>query len=308
MNNKVLFITDTFKDLNVKKDTSILMIEEAIKKQFNVFQCEIDDLFIDQGYVYASSRNILSAGSTQVEGILKQDIKVSDFKYSFMRKDPPVDENYINALHLLGLAEKQGGIIFNKPNSIKEFNEKIFALYFKEYIPKTLITSKIEKIKEFINFNNTIIVKPLDGMGGTSIYKLDQINEENLNILDEMTSSEQTQIICQEFIEEIYEGDYRVLIIHGKPFNKTLARIPQSGGFKGNLAAGGKGVAMQVTNNQMEVASIVAKKLKDEGINFAGIDMIGDKLTEINITSPTCAREIFNQTGKNPIKEYIQGL
>ena len=308
MNNKVLFITDTFKDLNVKKDTSILMIEEAIKKQLNVFQCEIDDLFIDQGHVYASSRNILSAGSTQVEGILKQDIKVSDFKYSFMRKDPPVDENYINALHLLGLAEKQGAIIFNKPNSIKEFNEKIFALYFKEYIPKTLITSKIEKIKEFINFNNTIIVKPLDGMGGTSIYKLDQINEENLNILDEMTSSEQTQIICQEFIEEIYEGDYRVLIIHGKPFNKTLARIPQSGGFKGNLAAGGKGVAADITEFQQNIGEEIGDYLKEKGINFAGIDIIGEYLTEINITSPTCAREIFDQTGQNPITDFFEGL
>jgi glutathione synthase len=308
MNNKVLFITDTFKDLNVKKDTSILMIEEAIKKQLNVFQCEIDDLFIDQGHVYASSRNILSAGSTQVEGILKQDIKVSDFKYSFMRKDPPVDENYINALHLLGFAEKQGAIIFNKPNSIKEFNEKIFALHFKEYIPKTLITSKIEKIKEFINSNNTIVIKPLDGMGGTSIYKLDQINEENLNILDEMTNSEQTQIICQEFIEEIYEGDYRVLIIHGKPFNKTLARIPQNGGFKGNLAAGGKGVAADITEFQQNIGEEIGNYLKEKGINFAGIDIIGEYLTEINITSPTCAREIFDQTGQNPITDFFEGL
>ena len=284
------------------------MIEEAIKKQFNVFQCEIDDLFIDQGYVYASSRNILSAGSTQVEGILKQGIKVSDFKYSFMRKDLTVDENYINALHLLGLAEKQGAIIFNKPNSIKEFNEKIFALHFKEYTPKTLITSKIEKIKEFINSNNTIIIKPLDGMGGTSIYKLDQINEENLNILDKMTSSEQTQIICQEFIEEIYEGDYRVLIIHGKPFNKTLARIPQDGGFKGNLAAGGKGVAADITEFQQNIGEEIGNYLKEKGINFAGIDIIGEYLTEINITSPTCAREIFDQTGQNPITDFFEGL
>ena len=117
MDNKVLFITDTYKDLNIKKDTSTLMIEEAIKNKLDVFQCEINDLFIENNYVWASARNILSAGSTQVEGILKENIKVSDFKYSFMRKDPPVDENYINALHLLGLAEKQGEVIFNKPNS-----------------------------------------------------------------------------------------------------------------------------------------------------------------------------------------------
>ena len=123
-----------------------------------------------------------------------------------------------------------------------------------------------------------------------------------------MTANSSLKIIAQEFLEDIYDGDFRILVIHGKPFEIALARIPQGGNFKGNLAAGGKGVAMQITNKQMEVASIVAKKLKDEGINFAGIDMIGDRLTEINITSPTCAREIFDQTKKNPIKEYIQGL
>jgi len=308
MNNKVLFITDTFKDLNIKKDTSIMMIEEAIKKQFHVFQCEIEDLFIKEGYVYASSRNILSAGSTQVEGISKEDIKVSEFKYSFMRKDPPVNENYINALHLLGLAEKQGAIIFNKPNSIKEFNEKIFALYFKEYIPSTLITANIDKIKEFITSHQTIIVKPFDGMGGTSIHKFDEINEKNMNILEEMTNSQQTQIICQEFIEAIYEGDYRVLIIHGKPFKKTLARIPQGGSFKGNLAAGGKGIAEDITDFQKKIGEEIGCYLKEKGINFAGIDVIGKYLTEINITSPTCAREIFDQTGENPISKYFEGL
>mgnify|MGYP003299429957 CR=1 FL=1 len=135
--------------LNIKKDTSILMIEEAINNKFNVFQCEINDLFVEDGNVHASARNIISAGSTQVEGITKEDINVVDFKLCFMRKDPPVDENYVNALHLLGLAEKKGAVIYNKPNAIKEFNEKIFAIHFQEYIPKTLISSKISKIEKF---------------------------------------------------------------------------------------------------------------------------------------------------------------
>ena len=233
---------------------------------------------------------------------------MSDFKYSFMRKDPPVDENYINALHLLGLAEKQGAVIFNKPNSIKEFNEKIFALYFKEYIPKTLITSKIDRVKEFIDRNKTIIVKPLDGMGGTSIHKIDHISEKNINLLNEMTNMEKTQIICQEFIEDIYEGDYRVLIINGKPFKKTLARIPQGESFKGNLAAGGKGEVRDISDIQMRIGSVVGKYLMKKDINFAGIDIIGQKLTEINITSPTCAREIFEQSGMNPIEDYFKKL
>ena len=306
--NKVLFITDVYKDLNIKKDTSILMIEEAIKNKFNVFQCEINDLFIKDNIVHTSSRNIISAGLTQVEGISKEDIKIKDFKLCFMRKDPPVDEDYINALHLLDLAEKQGAIIFNTPNSIKNFNEKIFALHFSQYIPQTLVTSKIEKIKMFFESHKTIIVKPLDGMGGISIYKFNELSEENLNIIQEMTNSEKTQIICQEFIEDIYDGDHRVLIIHGKPFEKTLARIPQDGNFKGNLAAGGKGIAKDITDFQRKVGEEIGEYLVKMGINFAGIDIIGEYLTEINITSPTCAREILDQTGINPITEYFKGL
>ena len=308
MNEKVLFITDTFKDLNVKKDTSILMIEEAINNQFNVFQCEINDLFIEDGSVLASARNIISAGSTQVEGITKEDINVVDFKFCFMRKDPPVDENYINALHLLGLAEKKGALIYNKPNAIKEFNEKIFAIHFKEYIPQTLISSKISKIENFFESHKTMIIKPLDGMGGTSIYKIDSMDEDNRKIISDMTNSESTQIICQEFIKDIYDGDFRILLIHGRPCKKTLARIPQDGGFKGNLAAGGKGVAADITDFQQKVGEEIGAYLMQNGINFAGIDIIGNYLTEINITSPTCAREILDQTGMNLISEYFKGL
>jgi len=275
---------------------------------FNTFQCEINDLYVDEGIVYTASREILSAGSTQVEGISKQEIRLSDFKFSFMRKDPPVNENYMNALHLLGLAEKQGAVVFNKPTAIKEFNEKIFALHFKEITPKTLVTSNINKIENFFELHKTIIIKPLDGMGGASIYKIDQLNEENKDLLIKMTNSQQTHIICQEFIEDIYDGDFRILIIHGKPFHKTLARIPQGDSFKGNLAAGGRGEARDISDYQKMIAEKVGEYLMKKHINFAGIDVIGKYLTEINITSPTCAREIFDQTGLNPIKEYFKGL
>ena len=308
MTDKVLFITDAYKDLNTKKDTSILMMEEAISLDFNTFQCEINDLYVDEGIVYATSREILSAGSTQIEGISKQELRLSDFQFSFMRKDPPVNENYINALHLLGLAEKQGAAVFNKPTAIKEFNEKIFALHFKEFIPKTLVTSDINKIEDFFELHKTIIIKPVDGMGGASIYKIDELNEENKDLLIKMTNSQQTHIVCQEFIEDIYDGDFRILIIHGKPFHKTLARIPQGDSFKGNLAAGGRGEARDISGYQKMIAEKVGEYLMKKHINFAGIDVIGKHLTEINITSPTCAREIFDQTGLNPIAEYFKGL
>ena len=308
MSKKVLFITDPMKELKPEKDTSIFMMEEAISLGYKVYQAEMKHLYLDNTFVIADARNIIEIGSSKVEGIRKEAIKVSEFSYTFMRKDPPVDTNYLNALHLLGLAEIQGATIFNKPNAIKEFNEKVFASHFKEFTPRTLITSCIEKIIKFQANHEIIIVKPLDGMGGDSIYKMENIEEENLDILLDMTEEETTQIVVQEFLPEIYKGDFRILVIHGKPFHKTLARIPQGESFKGNLAAGGKGVAMNINDNQRAIAEKVGEFLVSKGINFAGIDMIGSYLTEINITSPTCAREIFDQTGMNPIKEYFSKL
>ena len=308
MSKKVLFITDPMKELKPEKDTSIFMMEEAISLGYKVYQAEMKHLYLDNTFVMADARNIIEIGSSKVEGIRKEAIKVSEFSFTFMRKDPPVDTNYLNALHLLGLAEIQGATIFNKPNAIKEFNEKVFATHFKEFTPRTLITSCVEKIIKFQANHEIIIVKPLDGMGGDSIYKMENIEEENLDILLDMTEEETTQIVVQEFLPEIYKGDFRILVIHGKPFHKTLARIPQGESFKGNLAAGGKGVAMNINDNQRAIAEKVGEFLVSKGINFAGIDMIGSYLTEINITSPTCAREIFDQTGMNPIKEYFSKL
>ena len=301
---KSLFITDTFSNLNVKKDTSILMMEEVMHLGNNAYQCEINDLFIKKGLVYTTASEIISTNKLGK----KSEIALSKFQYAFMRKDPPVDENFINALHLLSLAENQGTKVFNNPNSIKQFNEKIFALYFEEFIPNTFVSSNISKIKDFMTNNTSTIVKPFDGMGGSSIYKLDDANQDSLKILEKLTSNEKTLIIAQEFLDEIYEGDVRVLIINGKPFQKTLARIPQDGNFKGNLAAGGKGVVRDITKDQQYIAEEIGKYLMKKGINFAGIDVIGDRLTEINITSPTCAREILDQSGENPVKEYFKGL
>ena len=280
------------------------MMEEVMNLGNNAYQCEINDLFIKKGLVYSTASEIISTNKLGE----KSEIALSEFQYAFMRKDPPVDENFINALHLLSLAENQGIKVFNNPNSIKQFNEKIFALYFEEFIPNTFISSNISKIKDFMTNNTSTIVKPFDGMGGSSIYKLDDANQDSLKILEKLTSNEKTLIIAQEFLDEIYEGDVRVLIINGKPFQKTLARIPQDGNFKGNLAAGGKGLVRDITKDQQYIAEEIGKYLMKKGINFAGIDVIGDRLTEINITSPTCAREILDQSGENPVKEYFKGL
>ena len=305
MKKSFLFITDTFSSLNHKKDTSIFMMAEALNEGVDVYQCEMKNIFALDNLVNAHCFSINSNVSISIN---PNKIALNDFSSVFMRKDPPVDENYINCLHLLSTAVNNGANIHNDPSAIKEFNEKVFALHFSDFIPKTIITADINQIKEFQKKYQTIVVKPLDGMGGVSIHKFDDINEDAKDILLNMTNKETTTIIGQEFLPEIYDGDFRILIIHGKPFPKTLARIPQDGNFKGNLAAGGKGVVADLTPAQKDIANKVAIKLLDSGINFAGIDMIGDKLTEINITSPTCAREIYIQSGENPIKEYIKGL
>ena len=308
MNKRVLFITDTLEELDLKKDTSILMMEESIKLGFDVYQCLVEDLYAENSEVIVFAKKITTVSTSEIKFEDSSTHSIKTFEYSFMRKDPPVDEGYMNALHLLGLAQVMGTKVFNNPVSIKEFNEKVFAIHFEKYIPETLISSKIDKIKSFIKDKKEIVVKPLDGMGGKSIYKMDKIQESEIETLLKMTNNESTQIITQEFIEDIYEGDFRILIIHGKPFKKTLARIPQGDSFKGNLAAGGKGVVKDISDFQFEMASEIGDFLIQKDINFAGIDMIGNFLTEINITSPTCARQILDQSGENPIQEYFEKL
>ena len=237
MSKKLLFITDAFDSLNHKKDTSIFMMEEASAQGFEIYQCEMESINILQKDVYADCKFVDIEKSFSVTS--PSTFKLSDFSYVFMRKDPPVDTNYNNCLHLLSLAENNGARVYNNPRAIKEFNEKVFALYFSDYIPDTIITSDIEKVIDFQKKHKNIIVKPLDGMGGASIYKFDEIKEDQIEIIKKMTINSSQKIIAQEFLEDIYDGDFRILVIHGNPFEIALARIPQGGNFKGNLAAGG---------------------------------------------------------------------
>ena len=197
MNKKVLFITDTLEELDLKKDTSILMMEESIKLGFDVYQCLVEDLYAENSEVIVFAKKITTAGPSEIKFEDASTHSIKTFEYSFMRKDPPVDEDYINALHLLGLAQAMGTKVFNNPVSIKEFNEKVFAIHFAKYIPETLISSKIDKIKSFIKDKKEIVVKPLDGMGGKSIYKMDKIQESEIETLLKMTNNESTHIITE---------------------------------------------------------------------------------------------------------------
>ena len=182
----------------------------------------------------------------------------------------------MNALHLLSQAESEGANVINRPAALKKFNEKIFALQFSNWMPDTSVVCKEEDFKLFKNKYSTIILKPLDGMGGESIYKFDETSEDHQDIFQSLTNNYQTMVMVQNFLPEIYDGDYRILIIHGKPFPIALARVPQGGSFKGNLAAGGKGEARELSDDQLKVSIEIGKQLLEEGILFAGIDMIGN--------------------------------
>ena len=308
MSKRILFITDPVETLSVKKDTSLFMIEHAQSIGIRSYQCEMLDILFNNNSVNADAREITFFEQKIVLADSSLNIKLQDFDYVFMRKDPPVDQDYMNTLHLLDLAKADGAKVINDPLAIKKFNEKVFALYFKEHIPNTLVSAKISEIENFLAAFKEIVIKPLDGMGGESIYKINKINKAEKSIIEQLTQQGTTAIVAQEFIPEIYEGDFRILIINGIPFHKTLARIPQGKSFKGNLAAGGKGVAADLTQHQKVVANEIGKVLVANGIIFAGLDMIGQKVTEINITSPTCARQIFEQTGEDPIKTLFSSL
>ena len=304
-----LFITDSLDALNPKKDTTILWMQEAHSMGGQIFQCEMSDLIFKDKKISANFFEIKDPiDNPQISAKVDAIKALKDFDYVFMRKDPPVDENFINALHLLSQAESEGANIINRPSALQKFNEKIFALRFSHWMPDTSVICKEEDFKLFKKKYPTIILKPLDGMGGESIYKFDESSRDHLDIFKSLTNNYQTMVMVQNFLPEIYDGDYRILIIHGKPFPIALARIPQGGSFKGNLAAGGIGEARELTDAQARVSIEIGKLLSDEGIVFAGIDMIGNHLTEINITSPTGAREILSQTGQNPIQALLQSI
>ena len=304
-----LFITDPLDELNPKKDTTILWMQEVCDMGGQILQCEMKDLIFRDQQTFANCVEIKDPHNhPQISEKIYECKELKNIDYTFMRKDPPVDEDYMNALHLLSQAELEGANIVNRPSALKKFNEKIFALQFSHWMPETNVICKEKDFTLFKNKHSTIILKPLDGMGGESIYKFDENSVDHLEIFKSLTKNYQTMVMVQNFLPEIYDGDYRILIIHGKPFPIALARIPQKGSFKGNLAAGGIGEARELSDDQLRVSLEIGKVLMEEGIMFAGIDMIGNYFTEINITSPTDAREILSHTGTHPLEILLKSI
>lgn len=293
------FILDPVEGLNIKKDTSLALIEAAQRKGWSIVYFQQSSMRIEKFDVRAVVQTLeidLAKDDWFTLGE-EQDISLGELDVIFQRKDPPFDMNYIYSTYLLERLEKQGVLVVNKAASLRDCNEKLFATEFSDCCPPLLVSSQKQSLKAFHKEYKDVIYKPLDGMGGSSIFRA-RPDEHNLGvILETLTEHEQVPIMAQKYLPEIVEGDKRILVVNGEPVSFCLARIPSQGETRGNLAAGGTGVVRELSERDRWIVSRVAPELVRRGLLFVGLDVIGDYLTEINVTSPTCVREIDRDAG-----------
>jgi glutathione synthase len=298
---KLGMVMDSIDHINIKKDTSFAMLLEAQARGWELHYMELNDLFLRNGRAYARTRTLTVKRDIQqwYQFIGEQDIPLDQLNVIMMRKDPPFDQEYIYATYLLERAESMGVYVVNKPQSLRDANEKLFTAWFPQCCAETLVAREPARIRSFLLEQGEIILKPLDGMGGTSIFHLRQ-NDPNLSvILETMTQYNSRYVMAQKYIPEIKDGDKRILMINGEAVPYSLARIPAEGESRGNLAAGGRAEGRELTEQDWWIAKQVGPTLREKGLVFVGLDVIGDKLTEINVTSPTCAQELDQQFGLN---------
>lgn len=298
---RIAFVIDPLDSLGIKKDSTLAMMWAAQRRGWDVSSLQTNELSWERGQVSLTARRTELTDSPdnlamdsdaryQVGETIQQ--SAGSFDILFMRKDPPFDMNYINATYLLEQAELEGVLVVNKPSSLRDCNEKFFTTTFPNLLPPQIVASRIEALAHFHKEFEDVVFKPLDGMGGKGIFRV-KPGDPNLNvILETLTQNETTAIVGQQFIPQIEDGDKRILLIDGEPVPYSLARIPKAGETRGNLAAGGVGVARPLTDRDREIAEAVGPELIRRGLVFTGIDVIGDWLTEVNVTCPTCIREL----------------
>ncbi|CAG70163.1 glutathione synthase [Acinetobacter baylyi] len=296
---RVLVVMDPIENVNLKKDSTMAMLWAASRRGHELGYALQHDLYIDQGRAFGliSPLKVFEDYQHYYELGNKQKESLADYDVILMRKDPPFDMNFVYTTYILEQAEREGAWIINKPQSLRDCNEKLFATQFPELQVPTLVTSQQSLIREFIQEHGDVIVKPLDGMGGMGIFRLYQDGVNIGSTLEMLTEMGTCPIMAQRYIPEIVEGDKRILMVNGEPIPYCLARIPQNGEVRGNLAAGGLGEARPLTENDKMIAAKVGPYLRDKGLVFVGLDVIGNYVTEINVTSPTCIREIDAQFG-----------
>ncbi|SIO42232.1 glutathione synthase [Salinivibrio sp. ES.052] len=291
---KIGVVMDPIEAISVKKDSTFAMMLAAQKRGWEIHTILMDDMSMLQGEPHARAYRVTLTDDPNdwYQVTQTQTFPLREFDAILMRKDPPFDTEYIYATYLLERAEEAGVLIVNKPQSLRDCNEKLYTAWFPEHTPTTLVTRRADEIRAFQAEHGDVILKPLDGMGGASIFRVKQ-GDPNLGVIIE-TLTEHGQRFCmaQTFVPDISNGDKRILVVDGEPVPYCLARIPAEGETRGNLAAGGRGEARPLSETDWAIARAIAPTLKDKGLIFVGLDVIGDKLTEINVTSPTCIREI----------------
>ena len=294
MSIKLGIVMDPIQSINIKKDTSFAMLLEAQQRGYELYYMEMSDLYLEQGISYATMRPLEVRQDYTCWYSLGEvvDQPLHELDVILMRKDPPFDTEFIYATYLLERAEDQGTLIVNKPQSLRGANEKLFTAWFAEHTPTTLVTRSAAKLRSFHQQHQDVILKPLDGMGGASIFRMKHDDPNIGVIIETLTEHGSRYCMAQTYLPAIKDGDKRVLVVHGEPIPYCLARIPSKGGTRGNLAAGGRGEPRELTEADWKIARAVGPTLKAKGLIFVGLDIIGDRLTEINVTSPTCVREI----------------
>jgi glutathione synthase len=310
---KLLFVADPLESFKVYKDTTFTMMREAARRGHEIWACEAGDLVWRRGArVVARGARAITLNGQQGEAwfdeVARAELALADAGAVLMRKDPPFDSEYFYATHLLQQAEREGARVFNRPAALRDHPEKLAILEFPQFIAPTLVTRHPEAVRAFHAEHGDIILKPLDGMGGMGIFR---VGADGLNlgsIVETLNRHGATTVMAQKYLSEIAQGDKRVLVIGGEPVPYCLARIPQGSEIRGNLAAGGKGVARELSSRDREIAAALGRVLAPRGLLLLGLDIIGDSLTEINVTSPTCFREIADQTGCNVAALFIDAL
>ncbi|CAM3715650.1 MULTISPECIES: glutathione synthase [Rahnella] len=291
---KLGIVMDPISSINIKKDTSFAMLLEAQSRGYELHYMEMNSLYLRGGEGRATTKKLSVKQDYDgwYEFGTEQDIALQELDVILMRKDPPFDTEFIYATYILERAEEKGTLIVNKPQSLRDCNEKLFTAWFPELTPDTLVTRNAAQLKAFHKEHTDVILKPLDGMGGASIFRLKPEDANVSVVIETLTEHGSRFCMAQNYLPAIKDGDKRVLVVDGEPVPYCLARIPAQGETRGNLAAGGRGEARPLSESDWAIARTVAPVLKQKGLIFVGLDIIGDRLTEINVTSPTCAREI----------------
>ncbi len=307
---KFAFLTDPLSQFKTYKDSTFAMMREASRRGHEIHAFGPDDLALEEGGVIANVSRITLTGDADdwYRAEASASRRLGDFDAVLQRKDPPFDMEYVYATYLLDMAEQQGTRVFNKPSAIRDHNEKLAIAQFSQFTAPTLVTRDEQRIRAFHKTHQEIILKPLDGMGGAGIFRVGADGMNLGSMIETLTHNGTQTIMAQRYIPDIVHGDKRILLIGGKVVPFSLARIPQNGEVRGNLAAGGLGVAQELSARDLEIAETLAPILYQRGLLLVGLDVIGSYLTEVNVTSPTCFQEITQQKGFDVAAMFIDAL